>query len=515
MTRLQEQVAFIRLEPLTPVHIGAGETLDPLSYVMREEDGIPYLYPVDVAAWVEAQGNPAELATLFGTKSLTEIRAYLAKELTPVLDIYGGAPSQVYSREIFKKYSDELRPQGSPNQLLISPAQKNPVTGGLVIPGSSIKGAIRTAVIDWLDQNWGLGLKDATNRDRRGYESALELALGKISDNAFRDLKVGDFPAGLGESFIITAKEVRRVDNPLKTGTPKNDCEVTLSRSMTGQSYALYGKVALGSHGGGKRDTVLTVSQGNRKQSWDLLGLMDLCNKFYGIRYLKERTKFYTAAHLSATAEALKSVEESLLHPTANAMILRLGHYSHVECMTVTDNQPKTRPVPRGEGQMPHGTTRTLADGKYPFGWARLSVISAEEYAQACARREEADARFLQGRSAKRQAVSNTREAEERQRQERVRQEQERREAEEQARAAMEKMSPEERLIHALEIGTASENLVVELFNKLDSLPDELKARAATAVKGFWVKTGKWDKKKCTDKQWAKVQKVKSLMGER
>ena len=43
MTRLHEQTAFIRLEPLTPIHIGTGETMDPLSYIMKEEGGNPFL----------------------------------------------------------------------------------------------------------------------------------------------------------------------------------------------------------------------------------------------------------------------------------------------------------------------------------------------------------------------------------------------------------------------------------------------------------------------------------------
>ena len=79
MTRLHEQTAFIRLEPLTPIHIGTGETMDPLSYIMKEEGGNPFLYSVDVPSWVEAHPDPAGLAELFSTKPLPEIRAHLAQ----------------------------------------------------------------------------------------------------------------------------------------------------------------------------------------------------------------------------------------------------------------------------------------------------------------------------------------------------------------------------------------------------------------------------------------------------
>ena len=135
----------------------------------------------------------------------------IPEDCPPVAQPFGGSPPPVRSRIA-----------SSANQLLIDPALKNPLTGALLVPGSSIKGAIRTAVIDWLDRNWKVNLKEAMNRDpRQGYKHALEELLGKVSENAFRNLKVGDFPAALGESVIVTAKEVRRRYNPDKQGTRK------------------------------------------------------------------------------------------------------------------------------------------------------------------------------------------------------------------------------------------------------------------------------------------------------
>lgn len=511
MTRLHEQIAFIRLEPLTPIHIGSGDSLDPLGYLMKEVNGQPYLYPVDVQAWVEEQPNPSELAEIFSRKPLTEIRAYLAKEIAPVVDAYAGAPVRVASREVYETYGRELRAPGSPSQLLIDPALKNSLTGALLIPGSSIKGAIRTAVIDCLDQKWGLDLRGA-NRDKGGYEKTLEDVFGKVGENVFRDLKVGDFPAALGESVIVTAKEVRQTNNPQRQGTPKSPCEASLSRIMLEQPYALHGRLALGAHNGAGRDALLTVQQGVRKKTWSLDELMGLCNEFYGKRYRQEHDEFYSKPHLSPTAAALAPLEEALLNPEPGSMILRLGRYSHIECMTVENNQPQTRMV-KGQ-QMPHGTTRTLADGCYPFGWALLSLVSAEEYAQACAHREEADAAFLRGRRDRREELAGRHMAAMRQQREREQAERERREAEAKLQAQLAAMSPEERLVHVVEAGTCSENQVVELFGKLGVLPEDLKDRAARAVKSFWVKGDKWEKKKCTDKQWAKVQKVKALLGE-
>ena len=40
----------VRLEVLSPVHIGTGELLDPLEYVMRKETEDIFLYRLDLTA---------------------------------------------------------------------------------------------------------------------------------------------------------------------------------------------------------------------------------------------------------------------------------------------------------------------------------------------------------------------------------------------------------------------------------------------------------------------------------
>lgn len=515
MSTLLEQVYYMRLEPLTPIHIGSGAVLEPLEYVMREEDGAPHLYPIDLSAWVEAQANPLELANFFGSKPLPEIRRRIAKEID--LETFGGAPARVCSKEIFDAYQRELGDTRSENRLQISPALKNPHTGGLIIPGSSIKGAIRTAVIDWLDKEWGMGLKRASEEEARGqrraYENKLEEYLGKISDNAFKNLKISDFQAGLGESLIFSAKEVRRRPSD-KQSTPKNHCEVSYSRAESGSKYTLYGKLLLGAHSAEARDTALTIRHPQHgKRVWGVAELLELCLKHYGRHYLNEKKIFYGLPHLAATAEALRIAEQGFLEQQPNSALLRIGHYSHVECMTVSDNHPKTRKTKDGK-IMPHGTTRTLANGVFPFGWARLSVCSEEEYREAIATREAKDQEFVQARERRLREVLETRERLASARAEAERRAEEERLAAEQAKAELASLSPEERLLLLLTRGQAKENQAVELFGKLDSFAPELAHSAAEALKAFWLAQNKWAKKQCTQKQWDKVLKIKTILGE-
>ncbi|MEA3465351.1 MAG: type III-A CRISPR-associated RAMP protein Csm5, partial [Thermodesulfobacteriota bacterium] len=169
---------YIRLEILTPVHIGSGDTSDPLDYVVATQDGQDYFCQIDLDAWLEDYPDQEALSKVLDNGKLPAIRKFIADKLD--VDIYARSSSKIISPEIAKKYRHHIADLNSPNQLLIEPALKNPLTGGLLIPGSSIKGAMRTAVIDWCDQNWKLNLRDS--RNPRDYNQTLERALGSIRD---------------------------------------------------------------------------------------------------------------------------------------------------------------------------------------------------------------------------------------------------------------------------------------------------------------------------------------------
>ncbi len=46
-----------RLEVLTPVHIGSGDVLSPLEYVIRKKNGKARLYRIDLQSWLMRHGS--------------------------------------------------------------------------------------------------------------------------------------------------------------------------------------------------------------------------------------------------------------------------------------------------------------------------------------------------------------------------------------------------------------------------------------------------------------------------
>lgn len=75
-------------------------------------------------------------------------------------------------------------------------------------------------------------------------------------------------------------------------------------------------------------------------------------------------------------------------------------------------------------------------------------------------------------------------------------------------------MSPEERDLAALTDPEIYEQQIFDIFGRIDGFSDENKRRAAISIKTHWEKRGRWNKKDCSKKQWAKVQKIKGIIDE-
>lgn len=210
-----------------------------------------------------------------------------------------------------------------------------------------------------------------------------------------------------------------------------------------------------------------------------------ICTQFYKKRYRAEFEKFYKKPHLAETGKALDNVTRRIENCDGEReILLRIGHYSHIECVTVSGGPP---PMKKG-----CGTTRTLADMALPFGWVILSFCSMADYARGL---EEVD------RSWKLELEEEARveeAAQKRQHEEELRI----RVAEEEARKremALAAMSPEERSIWEFEQTTATENQASAIFGRLSEF-GEMQTRAADALMNFWKRIDKWEGKKLTNK---------------
>lgn len=502
-----------RLEVLTPVFIGSGDDLSPLEYVIRKEGNRARLHMIDLQGWLMEQASNQSVQNIIAGGDIARIRNMLdekvdAERFSLSSSVIADPTLADELRQAFSGGQGNQRERQKTKTGNVSAALRNPLDSCLYIPGSSLKGSISTPLINWLDKLSSVSLRDCAQKDPKyGVTNRMREMFGGISEHAMQALKVSDVVASVFAGSIVRAREVSRV--PGKQGTPKPPCEVIMPD--TGD---LWGRLMMDCPG---REPAISLPGG---KSVPFSQLVRLCNAFYQKRFLDESKKFYQQAHLTSVHVALNHAEARILQLDEHAMLLRVGHYSHVECVTVENNNPLTRKGKNGT-PMPFGTTRTLAGGVLPFGWVLLHFCTPEEYEQGI--RESEQKRLAAAAAQREKRLELTRQLAEQAEQAKtlIRQREAQRLAEEKKAAEtkarqeelarqMANMSSEEALLLKLQ-SEPSEALSMELFAAMKTWDIALQKKAATTLKEVWQNLGKWSGKQ-SKKQEAKIKEITALL---
>ena len=471
-----------RLEALTPVHIGSGEDFSPLGYVIRQKNETGYeAWLIDTAAWLAANMENPEIAKALEAGDMLALRRLLNLG-NPGAFVLGkiGVDNSGLGKELLRKRNS------LENSAEIMSFTRNPFTHTPFVPASSIKGAITTALADFLNERRKArkepSLREAAPKE---YRKIMEEMFGNIQRHAMRGLGLADIALPAGATSIRAATGVGLA--PENT-MPKTPCE-TLDPpqpELPGAFGNLRFKAA---------DGLLVFPDGARVS---LKKLGEICTDFYRKRYKAEFEKFYKRPHLAATGKALEDVTRRIENCDGEReILLRIGRYSHIECVTVSGEPPR---MPKGCGK-----TRTLANMELPFGWVILSFCSMDDYNRGLQELDISWKRELQEQA----------ELEER-RQKRLREEEERKRVEEEEarkrELALAAMSPEERSIWELGQATATENQASAVYGALSGY-GEMKMKAAQALMEFWKRIDKWEGRQLSKKQKEKVAAVKKILG--
>ena len=375
---MADTIREFRFIPLSPVHIGSGETLAPENYVLSPDGG--ELIAIDTRALVRAlndQGRQKYEAHLEAGE-LAEALDFIRKFFTAVQTRAGGkrTPFELYRiqlgkkaiREVRRAVDDPLQRKGEIHAL-----QRNPYTGDVVIPGSSIKGAIRTAVLS-VNVNPG-GQKDpAVERElkhtpdhrkaRRLEELGFAYDSKHLEADPFRLVEVSDtvWPAG---AVRIDRAEVR---NPSRPETKPEGMQLHYERLVSQADNVSLPECRLRIQLNEEALWDVRVKALiKRPIDWDKLA--NDCNTFFSGRFNAEWTTF----------EAILP-DRQRWYPEMQPgdILLRVGRHSHFDSLSVDNfrqgwNIQAKRPI------YEIGSTRTLCElaggGWAPFGWVLLRPV--------------------------------------------------------------------------------------------------------------------------------------------
>jgi len=476
------------IEAITPIHIGNGEKL---------QQDIDFLYERNAIHVFHRQRLFNEIQKM-GMSGISEFSNAIED---------GTLADWIRKRELLNKikaYSAPCRNNRSPISITV---QLRDGFGRPLVPGSSLKGSMRTAIILKLareDNN-----KIFLNREIDSY-SKENGKPPKFPDQRLCRRLLGETP---NENFMrcLTAGDVTFEPSDIRLQMVSMDRMV--STEKMGAKFSIFVEsVQAGAKGSGQLSFDLYLKEADRnKKCFDFKMSMELSVLLKAIRQRTKQTidqeieflKKLNGDHCRELVTFYQELSERQKTLSDNQTLLQLGWGSGWRSMTgplltqedLNQNNlalRKTLRLADKHWKFPFPKSRKIASDvghSVPIGWILLSLTAMEEK-----RRQDAEHRR------------------ELRRRDQVREDEIAAEALRQAE--LDALPDGERDIVLLERGELNENQVFGLFNRIDILEVPFKKRTAVALKSLWIAEGRWNKKDCSKKQAVKVAKIEKILEE-
>ena len=376
------------------------------------------------------------------------------------------------------------------------------VWGDPIIPGSSLKGALRTAIIKDLNEKdnsralndllgYVLRRKSFKNNELKFLDQRfVKDLLGKDPNhNLMRTLSIGD--------FCFRKERLSLAEVAIKT-TRKNG-------RLGEKSFRIYPEVlGIGMTGEGRIAFEKFIFQKDREKGGKLFGFSEELTLEYirtaankmSSNVIDSEIRFFRGRD-SRIADFYDSLRKELDSIGENQLVTRISWGIGWKSITGELISDLTKELREALRLAPHKypsefpKTRKIARiGKdnFPLGWVKLTFRRMEDVRREIeSKRKEELAHLLE---------IEKQEAEE-----------------EERRKFLASLPPEERDIETVKDPAVSEQKVVEIYNKIDSFSEPNRIKLAEALKEYWISQGKW-KGKLSNKQKIKVAKIKKVLGE-
>lgn len=362
----------VHFTPLSPVHIGDGSDFEPVNFVVDEgEERLYGFNPVRVLLTPEERVELGRAA--LSRDAFSAIQKFYLKRL----EKYKSAAPAIVPIDHAAVANLKKLIQGSRINDNRIPKTASVFSGGdraPYVPGSSLKGVIRTAMFDNLVEHgrgWGIeGAKSVQQMDDIAYG-------GSMGKSPFRYLKAGDLmpEESVAYTRIIKANRIHKKDDPLPqvSGIPSY-----LEVIEKAQYRAFSGDLAINA----PREKDATVPE----EMQSIESLVRCLNRYYFDLFEKESSIWEKGN--KATREWFSEVSRLLskLRPemeSGKVALIRIGHNSGAEALTIHKLAKIRIRKPFGQGYFAKTASTFFSaieeipgNGQcvLPFGWALLEI---------------------------------------------------------------------------------------------------------------------------------------------
>lgn len=205
----------VAITPLTPIHLGTGEAIEPMNYVI--EDGFMYVAPIEtlVDYFAEHKLLPKldQLSTVLGKRGIQALQRFFYEHRQAFIE---NARQVVPVEEgVAEQYRHCIGQGENANQLIIEACAVEAGSDRPLIPGSAIKGMLRTALLNKHNagQDYGAaaqafrynqrdGKRETKNKNEQFQKQVL--AYSSPTNDPLKRLKVSDTRFG-GSDYYATS----------------------------------------------------------------------------------------------------------------------------------------------------------------------------------------------------------------------------------------------------------------------------------------------------------------------
>ena len=355
MTYPRQKTYKIKASAITPIHIGAGIDLDPLEYMITDR-----FYKVKLEEWLPTlQGEKRKQFKRFIGKDYAQ-RNTLISLRRFVLENIDGVKYAEWSTDITRavkeRYKDRFdKPE---NQLQVTPFIRS--LEKPFIPGTSIKGAMRTAYLNRLAN----ATQNIAHKKANAVEGKLLKALGwtktgkpklEIDKDPFRAVKVKDVFIPAGSTSFAEIVNYHKKNGKFEPTSIQIISEVIYGMLFEKPiSFDLEISIDM---------RVLNHPQSlisTHSQDLNMKCLLKACDSFYKDALAQEKNILTKDV---SNNDWIRKTYDQILKCADGGHLFRLGWGSGLIAMTIT----KLRPL-KG-----YGKSKNLVEGKWPMGWVVLN----------------------------------------------------------------------------------------------------------------------------------------------
>ena len=373
----------LHLTPLSPLHLGTGEDYEPTNYLIHGDA----LYTFDPARAILNPDEERELHAAAQSGDLQHIQRYFRNNPKPYIAAatHASSVSKGIVAEYQKNYGEIVQREGKGknvhNRFQIERTATNPHNHQPYIPGSALKGSLRTALLEQLSADYR-GNKP-TAKQATHYENEL---LGSFATDLLRLLKPADLgaTAPIATHIQYATNHKKRIVKGRERGNGPTGRRETIQH---GQYRAFHGDITLQhldlSHKPHLKDAAKKLPAAH---SLDLAALARAANDYHLRRFAREAALLserglVDPAWLKSTQQLIDQLKPAL--DAGSHILLRLGKNGGAESKTI-DGYAQIK-IMAGKGQKLtfEAQTKTVwlaADddkstrGLLPFGWVLIEI---------------------------------------------------------------------------------------------------------------------------------------------